>query len=74
MRVLVTGAARAIGAATATELTARGHHVVATARDTGLLKTVEATERIELDVRDEASIRRAVGASGELDAIVNNAG
>jgi NAD(P)-dependent dehydrogenase (short-subunit alcohol dehydrogenase family) len=74
MRVLITGAARAIGEATATELTARGHHVVATARDVELLETVDASQRLELDVRDEASIRRALAGCGELDAIVNNAG
>ncbi len=74
MRVLITGAARAIGAATAAELVARGHHVVATARDAELLETVDASQRLELDVRDEASIRRALAACGELDAIVNNAG
>ena len=33
MRILITGAGRAIGAATATELTRAGHEVVATARD-----------------------------------------
>jgi NAD(P)-dependent dehydrogenase (short-subunit alcohol dehydrogenase family) len=74
MRVLITGAARAIGEATATELTVRGHHVVATARNVELLETVDASQRLELDVRDEASIRRALAACGELDAIVNNAG
>ncbi|HXA32297.1 MAG TPA: SDR family oxidoreductase [Acidimicrobiales bacterium] len=74
MRVLITGAARAIGEATAKELTARGHDVVATARDVSLLEPVEASLRLELDVRDEASVRRALDACGELDAIVNNAG
>jgi NAD(P)-dependent dehydrogenase (short-subunit alcohol dehydrogenase family) len=74
MRVLITGAARAIGQATATELTVRGHHVVATARNVELLETVDASQRLELDVRDEASIRRALDGCGELDAIVNNAG
>jgi NADP-dependent 3-hydroxy acid dehydrogenase YdfG len=74
MRVLITGAARAIGEATAKELTARGHDVVATARDARSLHNVEASQRIELDVRDEESIRRALDRCGELDAIVNNAG
>jgi NAD(P)-dependent dehydrogenase (short-subunit alcohol dehydrogenase family) len=74
MRVLITGAARAIGEATANELTARGHHVVATARDAMLLDGVEAAQRLALDVRDETSIRRALDECGELDAIVNNAG
>ena len=33
MRILITGAARAIGATTARVLTERGHEVVATARE-----------------------------------------
>jgi NAD(P)-dependent dehydrogenase (short-subunit alcohol dehydrogenase family) len=74
MRVLITGAARAIGEATAKELTARGHDVVATARDARSLHNVEASQRIELDVRDAESIRQALDRCGELDAIVNNAG
>ena len=37
MRVLVTGAARAIGRATVEVLAGRGHEVVATARDPALL-------------------------------------
>src|SRR5665213_775695 len=74
MRVLITGAARAIGEATANELTARGHHVVATARDAKLLDSVEAAQRLELDDRDDTSIRRALDECGELNASVNNAG
>ena len=74
MRVLITGAARAIGRATAETLTARGHHVVATARNVSLLADMEVDQRLPLDVRDEASVRAAVAEAGELDAIVNNAG
>jgi NAD(P)-dependent dehydrogenase (short-subunit alcohol dehydrogenase family) len=73
MRVLITGAARAIGAATAAVLTARGHEVVATARDVGLLASVEASQRLVLDVGDSGSIRAALDRAGELDAVVNNA-
>jgi NAD(P)-dependent dehydrogenase (short-subunit alcohol dehydrogenase family) len=65
MRILVTGAGRAIGAATCSELAAAGHEVIATARDPSLLGG--------LDVTDGDSIRRALEHSGELDAIVNNA-
>jgi len=74
MRVLITGAARAIGAATADELTRRGHHVVATARDLSLLEQVPASQRLTLDVTDAASIDAALARAGELDAVVNNAG
>jgi NAD(P)-dependent dehydrogenase (short-subunit alcohol dehydrogenase family) len=73
MRVLITGAARAIGAATAHELTQRGHQVVATARDVTLLDDVPADQRLALDVTDEASVDAALAAAGELDAVVNNA-
>ncbi len=74
MRVLVTGAARAIGAATAAELTRRGHQVVATARDVSLLDQVPATQRLALDVTDGTSVDAALAQAGELDALVNNAG
>ena len=74
MRVLVTGAARAIGRATAEILTARGHEVVATARDVTSLADLAAEKVLSLDVSDEASVAAAVEAAGELDAVVNNAG
>ena len=74
MRVLITGAARAIGAATADELTRRGHQVVATARDVSLLDQVPAARRLALDVTDEASIDAALAQAGDLDVVVNNAG
>jgi NAD(P)-dependent dehydrogenase (short-subunit alcohol dehydrogenase family) len=74
MRVLITGAARAIGRATAEVLTARGHAVVATARDVGLLGDIAAEQILPLDVSDDASVASAVAQCGELDAVVNNAG
>jgi NAD(P)-dependent dehydrogenase (short-subunit alcohol dehydrogenase family) len=74
MRVLVTGAARAIGRATAEILTARGHEVVATARDVTLLADLAVKQVLPLDVSDDASVAAAVAAAGELDAVVNNAG
>ena len=73
MRILVTGSARAIGAATAAELTRRGHHVIATARDASLLDQVDAAQRLALDVTDDASIDAALAEAGEVDAVVNNA-
>ncbi len=74
MRVLVTGAARAIGRATVEVLAARGHEVVATARDPRILEGLPAAQLVELDVSDDASVQAAVRAAGELDAVVNNAG
>ncbi len=73
MRILVTGAGRAIGAATATELTRAGHEVVATARDVSLLDGLDVVDRLPLDVDDDASVAAALAAAGEVDAVVNNA-
>jgi NAD(P)-dependent dehydrogenase (short-subunit alcohol dehydrogenase family) len=73
MRVLITGAARAIGRATVEVLAERGHDVVATARDVGLLEGLPAALVLPLDVRDTTSVLAAVAAAGELDAVVNNA-
>ncbi len=74
MRVLITGAARAIGRATAEVLTARGHAVVATARDVSLLEGMAVEQILPLDVSDDTSVAAAVAQCGELDAVVNNAG
>ena len=73
MRILITGAGRAIGAATATELTRAGHEVVATARDLKLLDDLDVAHRLPLDVTDAASVAAALDAAGDLDAVVNNA-
>ncbi len=72
--MLVTGAARAIGRATVEVLAGRGHEVVATARNPALLEGLRAAQVLALDVSDAASVRSAVAAAGELDAVVNNAG
>ena len=50
MRVLVTGAARAIGRATVEVLAGRGHEVVATARNAALLDGLPAAQVLALDV------------------------
>jgi len=74
MRVLVTGAARAIGRATVEVLSGRGHAVVATARDVSLLADLPADLVLPLDVCDGTSVAAAIARAGELDAVVNNAG
>ncbi len=73
MRILVTGAGRAIGAATARELAERGHHVVASARDVGSVADLPVAQKVALDVVDGQSVAAAHAAAGPLDAIVNNA-
>ena len=73
MRVLITGAGRAIGAATASELAAAGHYVIATARDVRLLDPLDVAQRLALDVTSNESIAEALHHAGDIDAVVNNA-
>ena len=84
--VIVTGAARGIGAAIARRLSADGWVVVAADLDGGgitrLADEAAASDRIVrpfiVDVADERSMRDMVGAVvagfGRVDALVNNAG
>ncbi|HXP57788.1 MAG TPA: SDR family oxidoreductase [Streptosporangiaceae bacterium] len=72
--VLITGASKGIGRVTATELTRRGHRVIATARDPRALDDLEVDQRIRLDVTDQASIDAAVAEAGEIDVLLSNAG
>lgn len=81
--ILITGcSAGGIGAAMALALARRGHHVFATARDTGkipeALKGLSNVTALPLDVADPASVAKAVQTVTEtghgLDVLVNNAG
>src|ERR1051325_6590201 len=78
--VLVTGCSTGIGRALARELGARGHRPFATARRLGSIADLaaEGIDTLQLDVKNEASIRAAVQAvvdrTGRLDVLVNNAG
>lgn len=71
-RVIVTGAASGIGAAATAELRARGARVARLDVDAG------DADVIACDVRDQASVERAVDEAVErldgLDVLVNNAG
>lgn len=79
----ITGAARGIGLSLARQALARGDCVVATSRSMQSLVEAfgPAQERLlvlEVDLINEASVRRAVEASvaafGGIDCVVNNAG
>jgi NAD(P)-dependent dehydrogenase (short-subunit alcohol dehydrogenase family) len=73
-RVIITGAASGIGAASAEMLRSRGARVV------GLDLTADpARDILECDVRDQQSVDRAVAQAidklcGGLDVLINNAG
>jgi NAD(P)-dependent dehydrogenase (short-subunit alcohol dehydrogenase family) len=84
--ILVTGASRGIGYATALEAARRGAHVIAIARTVGGLEELDdaiqafggSTTLVPLDLRDGDAIDR-VGAAiyerwGKLDGLVANAG
>lgn len=73
MRILITGAARAIGYATAVELADRGHDVVATARNSSSITPHPGIEVLTLDVTDADSVATCVAAAGDIQALVNNA-
>jgi NADP-dependent 3-hydroxy acid dehydrogenase YdfG len=72
--VLITGASKGIGRATAAEFARRGHRVVATARDPQSLADLDVDQRLPLDVTDPASVAAADRAAGEIDVLVSNAG
>jgi NADP-dependent 3-hydroxy acid dehydrogenase YdfG len=71
--ILITGASRGIGRAIATEFARRGHRVVATARDPRALADLDVSERLALDVTDDASVAAAVAAAGQIDVLISNA-
>ena len=63
-----------MAAGTAVALTARGHEVIATARDVASLDDVPAALRLSLDVTDQASVDAAIARAGRVDVLVSNAG
>ena len=76
--VLISGASRGLGLATARELAARGHVVFAGVRGKGALpRDLEAGE-VVLDVTSQSSVDSAVRhvrrEAGAIDVLINNAG
>lgn len=83
--VIVTGASRGIGRATALALAEPGVRLALAARDSARLNSVaeEARSRgaealaIQCDVTQESAVRRLIAAAaegGQIDLLVNNAG
>ncbi|MET0284266.1 MAG: SDR family NAD(P)-dependent oxidoreductase [Polyangiales bacterium] len=76
-RILITGASRGIGREAALQLARAGHELVLAARDEAALRAVAeqcgGAEIAVMDLRDEASVRRAVAALKPVDVLVNNA-
>jgi len=76
-RVLVTGAGKGIGRATAVLLAARGASVVALSRSADDLRALERAigcETYAVDLADAAAARSAAQAAQPIDLLVNNAG
>lgn len=80
---LITGSSRGLGRALAEAVLAKGHNLVATARNPAQLDDIKqrypsSVLAISLDVTDEQSAEQAVKAAverfGRLDVLVNNAG
>ncbi|SDG80011.1 Short-chain dehydrogenase [Microbacterium pygmaeum] len=80
---LITGCSTGLGRALAEAVLARGHNVVATARDVSALEGIGSAvpDRVlltRLDVTDDGQIAAAVRAGtdrfGAIDVLVNNAG
>ena len=71
--ILITGASKGIGHATAAEFARRGHRVVATARKPETVDDLDVDQRLALDVTDPDSVAAAVEQAGDIDVFVSNA-
>ncbi|MEL4357655.1 MULTISPECIES: SDR family NAD(P)-dependent oxidoreductase [unclassified Luteococcus] len=75
---VVTGASSGIGAATARQLAAAGHHVICAARRTDRIQELAAEiggQAVACDVTDPAQVAALADQVGDrLDVLVNNAG
>ncbi|MEL7164778.1 MAG: SDR family oxidoreductase [Pseudomonadota bacterium] len=75
--VVITGASKGIGAASARVLAAGGARVVLAARSADALTALAAETgglAVPCDVADYAQVEALIAAAGEVDVLVNNAG
>jgi NAD(P)-dependent dehydrogenase (short-subunit alcohol dehydrogenase family) len=74
--VLITGCSSGFGLETARHFLARDWQVIATMRTPrdDLLPPSSRLRVLQLDVTDQQSIHKAIGAAGPIDVLVNNAG
>lgn len=75
--VLITGASRGVGLATAEYLAQKGYHVYAGVRNTAELLPRESISFERLDVTDlstiQSVVRKIIQQEGRLDILINNA-
>jgi len=75
---VVTGVSSGIGRATAEKFAKRGCRVFGTVRSIAKAVPLAGVELVEMDVRDDASVRTGIHAivdrAGRIDVLVNNAG
>jgi NAD(P)-dependent dehydrogenase (short-subunit alcohol dehydrogenase family) len=76
--VFVTGVSSGIGRANAEQFAQRGCTVFGSVRDLRKTQPIPGVELVEMDVREEGSVQRAVqniiGKTKRIDVLVNNAG
>jgi 3-oxoacyl-[acyl-carrier protein] reductase len=72
--VLVTGAGRGIGLATARSFLGAGWRVLALDKDFSVCDLPPAAERVAFNLQDVADLGALVGRLGEIHVLVNNAG
>lgn len=76
--VLITGVSSGIGRAAAEKFAKRGCRVFGTVRSLAKADPLSGVDLVEMDVRDDASVRRGVkhiiDQTGRINVLVNNAG
>lgn len=76
--VVITGVSSGIGRAAATKFAQKGCQVFGTVRNTEKAQAIPGVALIEMDIREESSVRRGIDAivaqAGRIDVLVNSAG